>query len=74
MDPSPPPYFLLSKAEATCSSPPPPQSQQNLHFERSFNFDGTPYIKCIADKFIYPLHGFEIKRTQEVNPKYVGLS
>ena len=41
----PPPYFLLSKAKASCSLTPPPclQSQQNLHSEESFSFDGTPF-------------------------------
>ena len=49
--PLPPPYFLLSKAEASCSlTPPPLQSQQNLHSDQSFSFDGTPKLLSSYNK------------------------
>ena len=37
-----PPTFYLVKPKLLALPPSPPQSQQKLHSERSFNFDGTP--------------------------------
>ena len=55
MDPSLPPYFLLSKAKASCSLIPPPlQSQKNLQFDQSFSFDGTPYRPLeLLEKYLW---------------------
>ena len=42
LGPLPPPYFLLSKAEASCSLT-PLQSWRILHSERSSSFETMPY-------------------------------
>ena len=61
MDPSLPPYFLLSKAKASCSlTPTPLLSQQNLHSDRGFSFDGMPKVRGESQPSLFFVNTFHV--------------